>query len=361
MAQNPLAPPPQTGTESDRWLYLLWRRLTQAGQILWASLDFGGSNLTDLETRQHKDLQGLQGGDATDQYHLTAAQHTGLTTGVATTLHKHDHNNQDGKQGGTAGEYYHLTQLEYTGSGSGVFVRQTSPTIVTPTVQSQKADTIIVAKASGNGIKLEHAAPTFGWHDLLGEITIKGAGGGGPSASPDYVVYRGNIYGYRFGTNAPNNHMHEAFNSFHIPHDYAEGTDLYIHVHWSQITVDTGGTAGVPGNAKWYFDLTYAKGHGTPGGAADPFVAPITVSVVQQASTTQYGHMIAEVQISNAGGTGGLLDSTKIQVDGLLLSRLYRDPADAADTLNQDVFVHYIDVHYQSTGIPTKNKAPNFY
>ena len=43
MSQVPLAPPPQTGQPIDSWLYLLWRRLTQAGQILWASIVPGTS------------------------------------------------------------------------------------------------------------------------------------------------------------------------------------------------------------------------------------------------------------------------------------------------------------------------------
>ncbi|MEB3213183.1 MAG: hypothetical protein VKL39_17665 [Leptolyngbyaceae bacterium] len=75
MSQVPLAPPPRgNDDQTDRWLWLLWRRLTQAGQILWASLDFGGSNLTDLETRNHNDLQSLQGGTTDEYYHLTSAQ-----------------------------------------------------------------------------------------------------------------------------------------------------------------------------------------------------------------------------------------------------------------------------------------------
>lgn len=220
---------------------------------------------------------------------------------------------------------------------------------------------LIVPKNSGYGIKVDTSTPTFGWRDMLGAINTRPAAGGGSAASPDYVAYRGNIYAYRFGTVAPNNHLHEAFVEFHIPHDYVPSSDLYIHIHWSQTTVDTGGAASAPGDAKWYFDITYADGHGTAGGAADPFIAPITVSVVQQGSTTQYGHMIAEVQFSNNGGTGGLLDSTTIQTDGLLLVRAYRDPADGADTLNQDTFVHFVDVHYQSTNLGTKQKAPNFY
>ena len=43
MAQNPLPPPPSSGGVLDGWLYLLWRRLTQTGQILWDSITPGTS------------------------------------------------------------------------------------------------------------------------------------------------------------------------------------------------------------------------------------------------------------------------------------------------------------------------------
>ena len=220
---------------------------------------------------------------------------------------------------------------------------------------------LVFNKASGNGIQVDPASPGYGWRDITGAIETRTAAGGGAAAIPDYVAYRGMIYEWRFGTNAPANHLHETFINYHIPHDYAPGTDLFVHVHWSQNVVDTGGAAGVPGVAKWYFDISYADGHGTAGGTADPFISPITVSVTQQGSTTQYGHMIAEVQFSNAGGSGGLLDSNTIRVDGLILTRIYRDPTDVADTLDQDAFVHFCDVHYQSTSIGTKQKSPDFY
>jgi hypothetical protein len=43
-----------------------------------------------------------------------------------------DHNSLANLQGGTASQYYHLTSTEYTGTGTGNFVRQTSPTLITP-------------------------------------------------------------------------------------------------------------------------------------------------------------------------------------------------------------------------------------
>jgi hypothetical protein len=186
-------------------------------------------------------------------------------------------------------------------------------------------DNLTLPKTSGKGIKIDTAAPTFGWRDILGQIVVKAVG----VTDPDWAVYRGSIYQYAFTNGA---HLHEAWLSYHIPHDYVPDTDMLIHCHWSQKTVDTGGAAG---------------------GAADPFIAPFTVSITQQASTTQYGHLIAEVQF-----TGASLAANTVRVDGVLLVRIYRDSADAADTLNQDPFVHFVDIHYQSTNVGTKQNNP---
>lgn len=87
---NPLTPPPLTGIGLlDRWLNLLWRKLTAAGEILWTQVDKTGSNLTDIETRNHNDLQNVQGGASNDYFHFTSAQHTDLTDGGDSTLHFH--------------------------------------------------------------------------------------------------------------------------------------------------------------------------------------------------------------------------------------------------------------------------------
>lgn len=63
---------------------------------------------------------------------ITAIKPTlGGTTNITGTS---VHNDLSGLQGGTASQYYHLTSTEYTGTGSASFVRATSPTIATPTL-----------------------------------------------------------------------------------------------------------------------------------------------------------------------------------------------------------------------------------
>jgi hypothetical protein len=242
-------------------------------------------------------------------------------------------------------------KIQTGASGSAGSVITTTPKLII-----ENDGDIVVSKTSGIGIKVDTTAPTFGWKDLIGTINTRPS----PGANlPAYNAYGStNIYAYQFTSGS----VKEAFVELHVPHDYALGTDMLIHAHWSQTTVDTGGAAGVPGNVKWYFNVMYAKGHGTAGGAArGAFGTQITTSVVQQGSTTQYGHMVAEVQLSAASPSASQIDSDDLEPDGVILCRIYRDDTDVADTLNQAPFLHYVDIHYQSTQLATKNKAPNFY
>jgi hypothetical protein len=205
---------------------------------------------------------------------------------------------------------------------------------------------LVLLKTSGKGIRIDLTTPTFGWRDLLGDVSIKTTG----ANDPDYNNYAAlGIYRYQF----KNNIVTEIFNDYHMPHDFVPGTEVFVHIHWSQTTVDTGGLAAAPGNAKWYFDANYSKGHDR--GAFPAGVT--TVSAVQTASGTIRKHMLAEVQLS----TGGQIGGQDLEPDGVVTVRTYRDASDGADTLDQRPWVHHVDIHYQTTNIGTKQKAPDFY
>ncbi len=235
----------------------------------------------------------------------------------------------------------------------------TAPTVALDvTGEGKFSDNVTLPKTSGKGLQVDPAAPTFGYRDITSRLFAQTTG----ANSPAWTTYRtsgaASISAYAMAAGTEK----EIWCEIHIPHDYVPGTDLYLHVHWSQNVVDTGGAAGVPGVCEWVFDISYADGYGTPGGAGDPFTAPITTLVDQQGSTTQYAHMIAEVAITNAGGDATHLDRATIQVDGIILVRIHRDDAHAADTLNQTPFIHFADIHYQSTNMATKQKnGPTFY
>lgn len=293
-------------------------------------------------------------GETDSPYLLTETLSTTPIYTSATPVN--NHNDLALIQGGTTNQYYHLTSAEYTGSGTGVFLRKTNPR--PDTSLTLESGDMTLPSTSANGIKIDPSTPTFGWRDILGSIDIKGIG----ASDPSWAVYRTNGSNSVSAFNFPNNNvMHEVFTTFHIPHDYVLGSDLYVHVHWSQNIVDSGGTAGVPGVAEWNFDISYASGHGIAGGIGDPFNAPILTTVLQQASSTQYGHMIAEVVFTGATTDASHIDRTRIAVDGLVMVRLWRNNTNIADTLNQVPFIHFLDLHYQSTNLATKNKVPNFY
>lgn len=129
MAANSLPPPPiQDKPGSFTWLE--WYRqlrayISTSGSVPWYVINFAGSDITDIASRDHDSLQNLQGGTAGEHYHLTAAQIAAL--GV--------HNSLTGLQGGTTNEYYHVTNTEYTaltGSTQGTW----TPTFTNLTVVS---------------------------------------------------------------------------------------------------------------------------------------------------------------------------------------------------------------------------------
>jgi len=102
-------PPPPINDQPGSFTWLEWYRqlrnyISTNGSVPWYVINFAGSNITDIATRDHDQLQNLDGGTAGEHYHLTAAQHSALTAGP--------HNNLSGIQGGTSGEYYHLTATE---------------------------------------------------------------------------------------------------------------------------------------------------------------------------------------------------------------------------------------------------------
>ena len=209
----------------------------------------------------------------------------------------------------------------------------------TPTTGTQTINgNVVLPKTTNVGIKVDAAAPTWGWRDIIGHLNIRGSG----AQDPQWTVYNGVIYQYKFG--ALND---EITMIYHLPHDYVPGTDIYMHVHWSLII------GAITENVTWEFSSIYAKGHNQ----AAFTTTPLVTSVLQASSTTQYQHMIAETVISSAGGSGTLFDNALFEVDGILVVRVKL----SANSGTTWPYVHTCDLHYQSTNMATKQKAPGFY
>lgn len=101
----------------------------------------------------------------------TAAQIDSAFTTLFTPAGVTDHNSLLNLQGGTASQYYHLTSAEYTGTGTGNFVRLNAPTVTgTWTFQGPVVMTDTTASASyTTGALVVYGGAGFG-----SSITING-------------------------------------------------------------------------------------------------------------------------------------------------------------------------------------------
>ena len=126
-----ILPPPPVNDVPGSFVWLEWYRqlrdyVSTSGSVPWYIINFAGSNITDIATRLHNQLQGLQGGTTGEMYHLTSAQYSALTSGP--------HNNLSGLQGGNSTERYHLTLTDATNVGtiaSGLSVTITTAKLTT--------------------------------------------------------------------------------------------------------------------------------------------------------------------------------------------------------------------------------------
>lgn len=205
------------------------------------------------------------------------------------------------------------------------------------------ASGLVLPKASGSGLQVDPAAPSFGWRDIIGAVHPKATGLG----TPTRTIYAGaNVAQFAFVAGDVCDF------EFHIPHDYVPGTDIYIHPHWSH-----NGTA-ISGNVVFDFFYQYAKGHNQENFSAEKNVT-ITYNTTNLTTTPRYRHRIDEAALSNNGGSATLLDRNLIEVDGLIIGTLKLTTLPTITGGN--LFVHTCDIHYQSNSMATKQKAPNFY
>lgn len=128
-------PPPPVNDKPGSFAWLEWYRqlrnyVSTSGSVPWYIINFSGSNITDLASRSHRDLQGIQGGAAGEEYHLTAAQSASLIGGSDSTQHYHladrDRANHTGTQSAAT-----ITGLGTASSQSGLSVTITTAKLTT--------------------------------------------------------------------------------------------------------------------------------------------------------------------------------------------------------------------------------------
>ena len=224
------------------------------------------------------------------------------------------------------------------------FIPITSPVDVIDGDLTVKGD-LILPVSDENGIKIDPKDPSFGWRDIIGALIPRATGVGKPTIE----VFRTSVNNYAFAAGD------DIDFTYHIPHDYVSGTNLFVHLHWGH-----NGTA-ISGNFVFDFSFTYSKGHNQE---IFPAVKTVTgtYATVNIATTPRYSHRLTEVQLSITGGSATQLDSDRLEPDGVILASVKATtiPTITGGSPNK-VFVFFSNIHYQSTNIGTKQKASPFY
>lgn len=265
----------------------------------------------------------------TSDARFITVSNVGQGTGLNESIYVH--NQLTEIQGGTTDEYYHLTAAQHTNLVSG----------------DPSFNTVTLSPASSAGVMLSGgASASYGWRDLEGVEYIDTTA---PNAATQNI-YRAPIREFSY------NAADIMDIRYHIPHDYVMGTDLYVHIHWSHNGTDISGTFSASATS------VYAKGHNQSEFSVPKSVL-LSYPVTSIAATPQYRHVITEAIITTAtsGGTANLHDRALIEPDGLLLMQMQVDTIPTITGGVAEVFIHRIDIHYQSTELGTKGKVPNFY
>ena len=206
------------------------------------------------------------------------------------------------------------------------------------------AGNIVIPKTSGIGIKVDNTIPTFGWRDLKGKVTQRNTG---PS-KPTHATYRDTLAQFQFAAGK------EEYFTYHIDHDHEPDSDIFLHVHWSHTSAQVNG-----GSLLIEYEMSYAKGFNQ--GA---FPASVSSTFLGTASITQYQHIISEIQVSAAApNAASEIDSNDLEPDGVIETRvkILENNITVSGGGVPDPFIHEADIHYQSTGMGTKQREPDFY
>jgi hypothetical protein len=152
------------------------------------------------------------------------------------------------------------------------------------------------------------------------------------TAPPDLIAVNStSIYARAFDGGST---TEQVFGTIELNHNYAEGTDIYFHVHWFPTTTNAG-------NVQWKLDYMLAKN-----GKDLPAIA--TVTGVGAASEVAWKMETTEL---------ARIDGALFNIGDQFMFRLYRSPSDAADTYAYDAAVATVGLHVQVNTFGSKQKT----
>ena len=178
-----------------------------------------------------------------------------------------------------------------------------------------------------------------GWFDNVSQLYLRDT-----EFSADPAPFIGGISLRRF---IPGE-MREAFAEFHIPHIWKPGTMMYPHVHFTILS-------SAAGTVRWGFEYIFARTQRSDAFTQYP-ATTVTIYLVQViAANSERTHFVVEAP------QGQGIPGTNLEVDGMVLARVFRDGAHANDTFEQDVFGITVDLHTETDRYSTPFRFPPFY
>ena len=179
------------------------------------------------------------------------------------------------------------------------------------------------------------------WKDLIGKTSFKGSG----TSIPPFQAYRSTMW--ETGFNVVGNTTY--YFSYHLPHDYIQGTDIFIHAHHST-------TAAAETGA---FEFQIKASYGSVDSEISNPISTEDIVYTHVGANDQYKHKVTEIQLSTPGGSGNLLDTDLLDTDGMIWIRLCRQDSDTI-LFPESLFLHQVDIHYQAYSGGTLNKVAPF-
>lgn len=222
----------------------------------------------------------------------------------------------------TGGEYFTIIGDE---SGSTV----DAGTVIIANGNGQLPNATTNHKLQVNGYLLHD----LGWRDLVSPFTSTSPGG----AAPTLVTLSNGVRLFRFGAGD------SVHTSYHVDHDYAEGTVAYHHVHWFPETAMNAGDT-----VTWRISYVVARGHNQGESMLATRTSFDVVYTSPVGGTIAGDHIVSEASIAQAYDLNE--PDTVILAEIEMLSKTY----------GGNVIGIQADLHYQTDREATIGKQPDF-
>jgi hypothetical protein len=237
----------------------------------------------------------------------------------------------------------HPSTIEVNSSGLTSAITLTADEIKLVGISKLSSSNTNYSQFDANG-HLTFAGTAKPWNDMLIEPSARTTGANAPTFEKWYDDVAGTSRGaflYSFD-DANSGSEKEVFFTMQMSHGW-DGGDIHFHVHWVGAVDDTTATP------RWGLEYTWKE----PGGVfGDTAIVYATGNHLNEADITANKHYITQFTAIAPGSTADDLSS-------VLIGRLFRDSANAADTYNATgakVGLLYIDAHYQMARIGSNDE-----